>query len=394
MKPSRISLLLMLSLGILISCKQQAEKPAEKPAPYPNDGLIHVSREQFESNAMALGQMEKRQFPEVIRISGTIDVPPENRVVISAVYGGYVKRTTLLEGDIIRKGQVLVTLQNPEFLTLQQQYLELSEQLPYLKAEHKRQETLYKEQISSEKVYLKSQSDYNTALARKSSLEGQLSMLGIRAGEINAGNMRSEISIRSSIDGKVNSINVRTGAYVSPATEIMEIVNTDHIHLEMLVFEKDVSRIEIGQEIHFRIPEISDQVFKGSVYLIGSTIDQNRTVKVHGHLLKEAPDNLMVGMFIQAEILIPNNRTASVEPLEFWALPEAAIVTMAEQDHVLVLEATTKNDYAFRKIPVKKGNSGNGYISLSEFGALEATSQVLVNGAILLIEEGGSGSDQ
>ncbi len=61
-----------------------------------------------------------------------IDVPPENRAVINATMGGYIKTTPLLIGDNVRKGQALVTIENPEFVRLQQEYMEVNEQLTYL----------------------------------------------------------------------------------------------------------------------------------------------------------------------------------------------------------------------------------------------------------------------
>ena len=394
MKTSHLALTLLATLGSLLSCKQQEGQPAEVLPGSPDGDLVRVSARQFEANGMVLGSPEKRTFPEVIRASGTIDVPPENRVVISAVYGGYVKKTTLLEGDRVQKGQVLLTLENPEFLSLQQQYLEVSEQIPYLRSEFERQETLYREQISSQKVFLKAQSDYNTALARKSGLQSQLGMLGIKPPEAAGSALQSEIAIRAPIPGSVNRIRVVTGAYVSQATEIMEIVNTDHIHLEVLVFEQDISRIRKGQKIRFRVPELSPEVHGGSVHLIGSIVDENRTVKVHCHVDEEDLPGLMVGMFVQADILAEAAGEGQVDPKAQLALPEEAILSMESGDYVLVLDSATDSGYAFRRVPVKTGISAGGFIALSDPGELQPTHQVLLSGAFLLGSSSGEGPEE
>lgn len=346
--------------------------------------MIRISTSEFEGNDMALGKLEKREFPDVIRVSGTIDVPPENRVVISAVYGGYVKKTTLLEGDLVQKGQAVVTLENPDFLTLQQQYLEVSEQLPYLEAEYERQKTLYGEKISSQKVFLKAQSDFKTAMARKSSLKGQLDILDIPTEEVEGGKLRTEVTLRAPISGRVNQIGVRTGAYVSPATEIMEIVNTDHIHLEFLVFEKDISRVREGQEIRFRVPELSSQYYPGKVYLIGSTVDENRTVKVHGHVEEESIEGLMVGMFVQAEITsFQKARGASLQTAS-WALPETAVIMEDGNTYVLVAATISEDGYTFRKKGVNTGLVADGFVAISDLGDLGVEEQVLTTGASIL----------
>ncbi len=378
MKPLYLTPVLMVLL--LFACKEGAEKPPKSPEAL-QEGQLLVTQNQFQSNAMALGNPTRMEFPEVIRVTGLIDVPPENRLIISAVYGGYVRKISLLEGDPVRKGQVVITLENPEFIELQQGYLEVREQLPYLKSEYERQQTLFEEQISSEKVYLKARSDYLTAVARQKSLEAQLKLLGIRPAELDTGDLRSVISLHTPISGKVTRVNVRTGAYVSPATEIMEIVNNEHIHLELMVFEQDINRIRKGQAIRFSIPEISDRVREGAVYLIGNTVDEKRTVKVHAHVKEEDLEELMVGMFVQADILAGSPNTPSGNLPSYWALPEEAVISGESGYYVLVLEASDERGYILRREPVEVGITSGGYTALTGPGNLEPSTQILIKGA-------------
>ena len=370
-----------LLVFLLFACKQGAEKPAEIVPEALQEGRILITQTQFESNGMALGSAKKMEFPEVVRVSGSIDVPPENRVIISAVYGGFVKKISLLEGDSVRKGQVVITLENPEFLKLQQEYLEIRERLPYLKSEFERQEILFKEKISSEKLYLRARSEYFTAMAQNKSLEAQLELLGVRPDALDAGEMRSVISMHTPISGKVTRVNVRTGAYVSPATAIMEIVNNQHIHLELMVFEQDINRIRKEQAIRFRIPEISDRVREGSVYLIGNTVDEKRTVKVHAHVREEDLEELMVGMFVQADILTGTRDADSGNLPSYWALPEEAIVSGENGSYILVLETSDEQGYTLRKQPVEVGITSGGFTALTDPGSLESSDQVLTRGA-------------
>ena len=67
--------------------------------------------------------------------------------------GGYIKDNPLLIGDAVKKGQVLITLENPEFVALQQQFQELAEQLDYLKSEYERQQALVAENITSKRIF-------------------------------------------------------------------------------------------------------------------------------------------------------------------------------------------------------------------------------------------------
>src|SRR5210317_124049 len=126
---------LILLIGIT-SCKNaettgisESQKNAE-----PGDTIIELSKEQFEQNGMSVSSLEEKFFPEIVQANGLIDVPPANRAVVSAPLGGYIKNTHLLIGDRVRKGQTLGTIENPDFVSLQQEYLEIKEQLTYLKS--------------------------------------------------------------------------------------------------------------------------------------------------------------------------------------------------------------------------------------------------------------------
>ncbi len=374
----------MLLLALALSCKEQATDVGTEQQITEDVGIVTLSREQFEANDMAVSAPAEMRFPEVIRVSGMIDVPPENRVVISAVYGGFVKKTPLLVGDKVRKGQVVAVLENPEFLTVQQEYMEVREALPYLKSEFERQQTLFEEQISSEKSFLQAQSAYRSTSARKSGLEKQLTLLGIRPDELEPDALRSEIALYAPISGKVTQVNISTGSYVSRASEMLEIINPDHLHLELSVFEQDIGKVREGQPIRFRIPEVSDTEYEGAVYLVGSSIEANRTVKVHGHLNEEHTTTFLVGMFVQADILVGANENSEVASPMFLALPEEAIVSQEEGHFIFVQEGSSEAGVRFRKVKVTPGPTALGMTALTEAGNLSNSDLVLVKGAFLI----------
>ncbi|MDG1571265.1 efflux RND transporter periplasmic adaptor subunit [Robiginitalea sp. M366] len=364
---------------VLQACKGSGDSGAESAAAAA-DGLIHVSKAQFETNQMELGQPTLRAFPEVLLVSGMVDVPPENRAAISAVRGGFVRDISLLVGDRVSRGQRLVTLESPEFLQLQQEYLENVEQLPYLEAEYKRQKTLFEEQISSEKLFLQAESQYRTALARANSLGKQLDLLHISRKATEAGELTSNSPVYAPIEGHITKVMVRKGSYVSPASEIMEIVNREHLHLELLVFEKDVDQVKIGQRIQFNLPERSENLYDAEVHLIGTSLDENRTVKVHAHLMDEDQDSFLVGMFVKARIELGE---ADGKPL--LALPESAVVASGGKHYLLVMENASEDGYGFRQVAVSVETTAQGYTALKPGSGLDENSQVLTQGAFNLV---------
>jgi cobalt-zinc-cadmium efflux system membrane fusion protein len=368
----------LLSTLLFMACGESANKSVNDQINL-EEKLIEISKAQFEGSKMLLGEFSEQSFPLIVQSTGMIDVPPQSRAIISSFAGGYVQKTPLLVGNKVRKGQVLATLENPEFVEMQQSYLETAQQLTYLKSEYERQKTLVEEQISSQKSFLKAESNYKSALAIYNGLKKKLQMLNININAVEAGNITSEIALYAPIHGSVTKMNISKGTYVSPADEIMEIINTDHIHLELAVFEKDILKIKEGQKIVFNIPEALEDTFEAEVHLVGTSIDtKNRTVKVHGHLEDDKNHNFALGMFVDAQII--------TESSQALALPNDAIITLDDKYYVLLINSKEEARYVFNQKEVTIGSSFNGYTMIKNIDDFTEKDLFLVKGAFNLIK--------
>lgn len=363
----------------LMACGNSEKNKAYKDEETVNSNEILITQSQFNSEQMQLGKLEEHDFNEEIKTSGIIDVPPHNKATVSAFMGGYITKTPLLIGDKVKKGQLLVTLENPEFVEMQQQYLEIAEQLSYLKSEFTRQKTLFDEKITSEKNFLKAEGTYKSSLAHYNGLRKKLNMLNISTAAVEQGKLTSTVNLYSPIDGYVTKVNVSNGAYVSPADVIMEIIDTDHIHIELSVFEKDILKVKKNQKIRFKIPEASSETFEAEVHLVGTTIDEKtRIVKVHAHILNEEQANFIVGMFVEATII-----TGSVKRL---ALPKDAVLDMNDDYFALILNKKESNNFYFKKIKLDLGSQNEDYATVLNSDELK-NKDILIKGGFMLLNE-------
>jgi cobalt-zinc-cadmium efflux system membrane fusion protein len=243
---------------------------------------------------------------------------------------------------------------------------------------------MFDEKITSQKSYLKAESEYRSNLARYNSLKKNLEMLNINPVSVQAGNIVSQVNIYSPIDGNVTQVYVNTGTYVSPADKIMEIMNTDHIHLELKVFEKDLLQLKKRQEILFTVPEASTAVFKGEVHLVGTSIDPiTRIALVHGHIDEKDEQNFTAGMFVEAQIVTGTSKQL--------ALPENAVVEMEGKNYVLLIEKENAEEFEIHPIEVKIGTNYNGYTAIEKSEEFKADSKFLTKGAFVLLQEEGGG---
>ncbi|PQJ69182.1 efflux RND transporter periplasmic adaptor subunit [Polaribacter butkevichii] len=369
--------ILLFSL-LFFTCGNTEQKTETVKETTITSNQIKISTQQFKNEAMQLGELSEQTFNTVINVNGMIDVPPENKSSVSTFVGGYVTKIPLLIGDKVKKGQLVAILKNTEFIKIQQQYLEISAQLNFLKNEYQRQKTLFDEKITSQKNYLKAESNYKVSLASYNGLGKKLQMMNINPNSVKQGNITSTINLYAPISGYVTKVNVSNGSFVSSSSELLEIINTDHIHLELSVFEKDILKIKKNQKIEFKIPEASDKTYEATVHLVGTSINADRTIKVHGHINDEESNNFISGMYIEAAIICDVKKEIS--------LPKSAIKKSEDVYFALVLKEQKDDYYLFEKTKLNIGLQNENYAQIVDDTLLQ-NKKILTNGNFMLSDD-------
>ena len=382
MKNFIIICLLLVAATMLPSCSSSPEKVTEeKETETSMNSEYQLTANQFQSSGMQVGKMEERSFHEVVKAIGMFDVPPENRASVTSYFGGTVKKIELLPGEQVKKGQVLFVLENPDYVQMQQDYLEAKGQLKYLKSDYERQKSLNEDKVTSEKNYLKAESDYTVTKVKVESLNRKLRLMNINPNTLTMDNIRTTINIYSPINGYITEVNISRGTFLNPSLTAITIVDTDHIHLELNIFEKDISKVKIGQPIRFSIQEDNKREYKASVYLVNKSVNtENRKIGIHGHLSDENESTLFnPGMYVEADIYAASESMMS--------LPQEALVDVDGQMYVLVLESESDGKYQFVKKEVKTGKSNDGYTEILNTQDFQDSTEFLVKGAFNLIKE-------
>jgi cobalt-zinc-cadmium efflux system membrane fusion protein len=397
MKQKIFSSLAILFLAVVLfsacSSKGNAEAAATEEPKKEEADMVDLSEDQFKTVNIQYGTVEEKNLSSVIRASGVLDVPPQQLLTVSSPYGGTLKSTELLQGKPVTKGEVIAVLENPEFIQLQQDYLDYKSQLVYLKEELSRQEELSKENVNAKKTLQKASSDYNSMMARVQGLRSKLLLININPDKINPAGISGKANIYAPISGYVTKVMVNIGKFVNANQELFEIVDTRHLHAELTIFEKDVPKLKIGQKIRFVLNNETAERF-AEVHLIGREISAERTVRVHGHLSQE-DKNLLPGMYLKAIVETGLATTT--------ALPDKAIVQSAGKSYIFIAadntvnekeSADTKKDAApaekhipFRRIEVTIGVSENGYTEVILPEGFDRSSKVVINGAYDLLSK-------
>lgn len=368
-------------------CKSDPEDKNE--AHHEEENSVELTSNQYKNAGIAFGKVEMRNISSTLPVNGLLDVPPQNLVTVAAMMGGFVKTTILLQGMRVKKGEVLVTIQNPDFIQIQQDYLNNKSKLLFAEQEYKRQEELAKDNVASQKTLQQVTAEYHSLKAVHEGLLETLSILGINPSTVENGTIKSTVSIVSPISGYVTAVNINIGKYVNPQDLICEIVDTEHLHAELTVFEKDIYKVKEGQKIKFQLVNEEKKIRTATVYLINRKINEDRTVRVHAHLDKE-DSNLLPNTYLKAFIEVTDNKTS--------ALPDEAIVASADKHFIFIKKDVDDHDhqhkegaaeeFSFTAVEVKKGVSQNGYTEVFLPDGFDADhAEVVVKGAYALISK-------
>lgn len=360
-------------LSILSSCANNADKsePASK-----NENVISnevtLTEEQFKSLGIELGRPQMRSISGSIKANGMLDVPPQNLVTISAPLGGFVKNTELLQGMKVKKGQTIVVMEHPDYIQLQEDYLATKNQLEFLELEYQRQEELSKENVNAAKALQQAKSNYFGAKAKVQGLKAKLKLININPQDIEAGEIKNTISIPSPIAGFVTQVNVNIGMHVNPTEVMFRIVDTEHLHAEAQVFEKDITQLKIGQLVRVYLSnENKERLAK--IFLIGKEITPERTVRVHCHL-EEEDITLIPGQYFKALI--------ETDPHQVATLPIEAIVDFDNKQFVFVERESGNRKYEM--VEVQTGKSESGFTAADLPASIE-TKKIVLKGTYALL---------
>lgn len=372
-----ISLLILVAFVSCNSKEKSDVSTTNTSLEIENSDEITITELQFESGDMKLGKISLQEFNTVVKANGTFAVPPQNQVDVSSYFAGYVKEIKLLPGQKIKKGEVLFTLENPDYIQVQQDFLEAKGRLKYLKSDYERQEELMGDEVTSKKSFLKAESEYKVTLAQYQSLQKKLSLMNINVSTLTGETIRSVISVRSPLSGYATAVNATKGMFLNPSDIAVTVTNTNDLHIELKIFEKDLPTVKEEQPIHVRLQNDSNTIYYGKVHLINKAINAgDRTITIHGDLVHEEEAKLFApGMYIEGEII-----TAAKE---HPALPVEAVATIDDDYFVLVKE----NETTFKQVPIKIGRSTHEFIQLLNADDFDANTIFLTKGTYNLITE-------
>ncbi|MEO6683401.1 MAG: efflux RND transporter periplasmic adaptor subunit [Ginsengibacter sp.] len=341
---------------------QQQEEPDDK---------VTLTEVQMKNSGVQSGKVIQMEIASILKANGRIDVPPQNMVSVSVPLGGYLKSTKLLPGMHVNRGEVIATIEDNQYIQIQQDYLTAKAQFGANESEYNRQKELNVSKASSDKVYEQAKSVYITQRILIKSLEEKLKLIGINPAKLNENTISKSIHVYSPINGFVSKVNVNIGKYITPSDVLFELVNPDDIHLNLKIFEKDLDQIYIGQHLVSYTNSNPGKKYEGNIILISKDVSVEGITEVHCHF-DNFDKSLLPGMYMNAEVTL-KSKIRNV-------LPEEAVVRFEGKEYVF--EDLGSNN--FQMVEVRIGESEKGFTEIKEADAL-LDKKMVTKGAYTLL---------
>jgi len=348
------NIILIIILALLNSCSSEPSDNATK-SESTSENLVELTAAQLNNTEIKTGKIVQSNISSLLIVNGKIEVPPQNLVTVSVPMGGYLKSTKLLPGMHIKKGEVIATMEDQQYIQLQQDYLNAKVRLQSIESEYNRQKELNQSKASSDKVFENAQAEYLSQKILKKSLEERLKLIGIQPNTLNENTISRSILITSPIDGFVSKANVNIGKYVLPTDVLFELVNPADIHILFTIFEKDIEKLFIGQKIVAYNNASPNKKYICEIILISKDISDERTVEVHCHFDKY-DKSLIPGMYMNGEVKVSTNKA--------FVINNEGIVRFEGKQYIF--EVLKGNKYKMLEVTTQNNENGFTQITLQD----------------------------
>lgn len=346
------------------------------------EGVVEISNQQAETIGLEMKTIEERNLGNNIKVTGVLELFPQDRANISPFVGGNVSSIKVIEGDQVRKGQVLGYLEHPDIISMEQEFQEKNDELVFLEQDFERKQTLYDKGVSSGKEFQRAQSKFRSTTSSVNALKSKLRLLGLNIDKIAKGQIFSSIPISTPINGFVDDVMVNLGDYVEPQTKMFTVSDNSKLHVDLKVYEKDISKVELGQQIFFTVASKPNEILKAKVHSIGKTFETDpKALHIHADMDNKNGD-LLPGMYVEGRIVQGKKKG--------YAVPEEAIIKEGEQSFIFILdedEEKEENRMKFKMIPVTVGITDLGFVEVNLPSEISKHSKVVIKGAYMLSSE-------
>lgn len=340
---------------------------------------IPLSEKQVKAVDLKMGEAQEREMDAMLHVNGSLVLRAQDMGNVSSLMGGIVKNVYVKEGQMVSRGQVVATIENTDVVTLQREYYTAYKECEMARLELDRQKTLASAGAGIKKTLQMSEKNYKVAQANLLGTGRQLQQMGISTKEVAKGKFTTVFPLRAPISGTVSDMQASLGSYADMQTPLMKIRNNHAVECDLNVFEKDIAKVKVGDQVLVSLTNQPGVNVSGRVYGMNQYLNKGtKSVAVHVKLDAKRGAKLFEGMYVSGQIATGRQLCMT--------LPDKAIVSADGKQYVFALnqQHSKGGTYSFSRHEVTTGVSNNGYTEVVLCKHLKKGQKIVTDNAFYL----------
>lgn len=340
---------------------------------------IPLSEKQVKAVDLKMGEAQEREMDAMLHVNGSLVLRAQDMGNVSSLMGGIVKNVYVKEGQMVSRGQVVATIENTDVVTLQREYYTAYKESEMARLELDRQKTLASAGAGIKKTLQMSEKNYKVAQANLLGTGRQLQQMGISTKEVAKGKFTTLFPLRAPISGTVSDMQASLGSYADMQTPLMKIRNNHAVECDLNVFEKDIAKVKVGDQVLVSLTNQPGVNVSGRVYGMNQYLNKGtKSVAVHVKLDAKRGAKLFEGMYVSGQIATGRQLCMT--------LPDKAIVSVDGKQYVFALnqQHSKGGTYSFSRHEVTTGVSNNGYTEVALCKHLKKGQKIVTDNAFYL----------
>jgi len=332
--------------------------------------LVVLSDDEKEALEIKTVKVGLRSLRALHSAMGKVLAPQTRMAMVSYPFPAQIAAIHVQVGEWVEKGQTLLTLQSEEVGLAKSEFYKGVADLELARSNCEREQRLFDRGVGAQKNLLTAQAALKVAEANLDSAEKKLHVLGFTEEDVelisHTHQINPVIQLFAPIGGKVVRQNAVLGSMIDQTTELMTLMDPSMLWVDAEIYERDISKIRIGQSVEVAVPAYPEEKFSGKLSYISDTLnDSTRTITVRTEV-KNSSFKLKPGMFADITIMLNHHTRVTVVPCD--------AILDDDGDQVVFV----KEDGKYGRRPVEVGGRDNGFCEIRS--GLEKDEEVVTVG--------------
>lgn len=327
----------------------------------------HEEKGEDHEEHIALSEKEIREFEikidtagsgsikETMTLSGEITLDPDRLIHIVPRVSGITKQVYKSLGEKVETGELLATLSSRELAEIKAETEAAKSRYELSRTTFDREKKLKKEGLTTETEFLEAKQIRDNAYIEYNLMKQKLRAIGIEK-DISQCNDDCDLTlyeIRSPGEGVITEKHVVQGELLNDESRPFVIANLDHVWVNLTVYQKDLEKINIGQQVQvvsgYGIPDVESEI----VYISPNVSEETRSATAR-IVIENKDKKWRPGLFVSVVVTLSDLNSDIV-------IPKTALETINNQSIVFI-----KSEEGFEPHPVTLGRSDNTHVEVLE----------------------------